>query len=184
MLVCLDPGHGHKNRRPTGARANGLVEDDWALFFAHRLGHYLRAKGARTCFTRADDQFIGLTARGTVAKANEADVFLSLHLNAAGSEAAHGCEAFVAAGDVKPKALATALLAQIGVRGIRSRGVKWDSQSQHASLTVLRSTYRSMKSVLLEIGFLSNACDARLLKDKKWCEMLAEDLARIITTHP
>ena len=49
---------------------------------------------------------------------------------------------------------------------MRNRGVKWDGQSRHKSLFVLRDTCKKMTAVLLEIGFLTNAADAKKLGNK------------------
>ncbi len=59
--------------------------------------------------------------------------------------------------------------------------MKWDSQSQYSRLRVLRDTYRHMPAVLLEIGFLTNPHDARLLADKHFREAVAEEIADALT---
>lgn len=181
MRIALDAGHGYNARgQPTGARGHGIIEDEWALQFVGRLGHYLRAAGAQTVLTRPTTAIVGLQERGRIAKRERCDVFLSVHLNAASSASAHGAEIYVAARDVKPKSLAVNILAVIANAGIANRGVKWDSQSQHSSLTVLRTTCNTMKSLLLEVGFLSNREDAALLRDRRWCENLAAGIAQAI----
>lgn len=180
MRICLDAGHGHKRKLPTGARGNGLVEDDWAFAFAYRLGHYLRAAGHQVVLTREEAGIVDLKERGRVARREKCDVFLSIHLNAAGSSAARGCEAYVvkAASDFFPKPLALEILAVIAAAGVPNRGIRWDSQSQYSSLQVLRSTYKSMRAILLEVGFLTNVQDAKLLGDKHWVEDLACRMAK------
>ncbi|MCE5199917.1 MAG: N-acetylmuramoyl-L-alanine amidase [Armatimonadota bacterium] len=181
MRVCLDAGHGRKNNKSTGAPpANGIVEDDWALMFAQRLGHYLRASGAETVFTRTDKAFVALASRGALAKAKSCDFFLSIHLNSAVSDTAHGCEAFVALNDKRSQAIAAKLASVVFAAGMHARGVKWDNQGQHKSLRVLRDTYGRMPAVLIEMGFVTNISNARRLSDKIWCEKAAEAMARAI----
>ena len=177
MRIALDPGHGYKKHFPSGAQGNGIVEDDWVLNFAQRVGHYIRAAGHETVFTRSTEAFVALGDRGKIAKRDKCDMFLSIHVNA-GPPSAHGCEAYFAAGDKRGQAFGTRLCTVLWTTGnLNPRGVKRDDQSQHSSLRVLRDTYQRMPATLIEVGFLSNELDSRKLKDKQWVETLAAKLA-------
>lgn len=180
MRVCLDAGHGYKRTLPTGARGNNLIEDDVALKFCDRLGHYLRVKKVEVVFTRPDRNFVELKARSKIAKQEKCDMFVSIHCNAAGSPDAHGVEALVVVDDKRSHTIAEGLFAVLVQAGLSKRGVKWDNQGQHSSLYVLRNTYARMPAVLLEVGFLTNRDDATRLKDKEWLEKLACNLANVI----
>lgn len=181
--IALDAGHGASRGRPfSGAHANGLVEDDLALEFVVRIGHLLRQAGLQTVVTRSGADLVPLASRGKKAVESHCDIFLSIHHNA-GPAQAKGIEAFVAEGDRRSRLLAERLLDAIRKHGIANRGVKWDSQSQYSSLRVLRDTYRHMPAVLLEIGFLTNAGDARLLADKHWREAVAAEIVEGITAR-
>lgn len=174
--VALDAGHGASRGHPfTGAHGNGLIEDELAFDFVTRIGHHLRLIGYDTVITRPDGRLVALATRGKRAIDGHCDLFLSIHLNA-GPASAQGVEAFVAEGDTRSRALAERLTAAISAHGLRNRGAKWDSQSQYSSLRVLRDTYRHMPAVLLEIGFLTNAHDAKLLADKHFREAVAEGI--------
>lgn len=178
MKVALDAGHGARIGRPhTGACANGLVEDEVAMDLVRRVGHHLRAAGHKTVLTRPDERLVSLAERARIARANRCDLFVSIHCNA-GPPAACGVEALVAEGDQRSRKIASVLVETLARRGLRNRGVKWDSQSQHSRLAVLRGTCRHMPAVLLEIGFLTNLCDAGLLKQPRWREETAMALAR------
>jgi N-acetylmuramoyl-L-alanine amidase len=180
MKIALDPGHGYKRNMPTGAHGNGIVEDEWALSFAKRLGHYLRADGAETIFTRPDNPIVDLKERARIAKRAKCDLFLSIHLNASAGAKAHGAEAFIVPNDKRSQVIAQQLLHVIGGAGMDLRGVKPDNSSQHSKLTVLRDSYNAMPAVLVEVGFLSSPEDAKRLKDSHWVEALAVQLARVI----
>ncbi len=180
MRICLDAGHGTKQGIHTGARGNGIVEDQWCQSFCGRLGHYLRANGAEVVFTRLNSNIVNLKDRPKIAKRNKCDVFLSIHLNAAGSSQAHGCEAFVVPGDGRSQRLAAKLCTVMFSAGMHFRGVKPDNASQYKSLAVLRDTYSVMPAVLLEVGFVSNAADAARLKDARWVEDLACEMAKVL----
>jgi len=175
--VALDAGHGASRGHPfSGAHGNGLIEDDLALDFVARIGHHLREAGYDTVIIRPDAKLVALATRGKRAIDTHCDLFLSIHLNA-GPASATGAEAFVAEGDSRSRILAERLVDAVSKHGMTNRGVKWDSQSQCSRLRVLRDTYRHMPAVLLEIGFLTNAHDAKLLADKHFREAVAEQIA-------
>ena len=180
MRIALDAGHGARPGRPyTGAAANGLVEDEIALDLVRRIGHHLRAAGHKTVYTRPDNKLIALSKRGIIAKEANCGLFLSIHCNA-GPRAACGVEAFVAKGDSASRNIAQRLVAEVSAQGLRYRGVKWDCDSQYSRLAVLRDTYRHMPAILLEVGFLTNPNDARLLSDKHFRETVAIEIAGVI----
>ena len=180
MRVALDAGHGLKDGRPTGACGCGLVEDHMAFVITNKLRWYLLRAGIEVTLTRPTLSFVPLAARGALAKARGCDMFISVHINASTDPEANGAEAIVAESDTRSEPLATKLLDVLVDRGLHRRGVKWDSQSQHSRLKVLRDTYRSMPAVLLEIGFITNPGDAAKLRDQKWVEQTAAALAQSI----
>lgn len=81
-LVVLDPGHGGEE---TGARFDGLSESALVLDIAQRAARAIqrRAPTVRVVLTRTDDLALPLEDRAARANALDADVFVSLHLNAA-----------------------------------------------------------------------------------------------------
>jgi N-acetylmuramoyl-L-alanine amidase len=177
MKIALDAGHGSRGSKHTGAAANGLVEDDLALDFVRRIGHHLRLAGHQTVCTRPDDKLVALSMRGKIAVAEGCDLFLSIHCNA-GPPSAEGVEAFISAHDDRSVDIAKALVNCVAIKGMRSRGVKCDSQSQHSSLRVLRDTCKHMPAVLLEIGFLTNSKDSAFLKDRFFREAVSIEIAK------
>ena len=80
--IVLDPGHGGDD---FGARAFGLRESDLTLDIAQRVRTLLasRLPSARVVLTRTDDRLVELERRSALANAIGADLFLSIHLNAA-----------------------------------------------------------------------------------------------------
>lgn len=92
VLIVLDPGHGGRAWDPTyKAGPTGLREAVVNLAVAQRLAEFLRAAGAKVVLTReadvalADDDKQDLKARIDVANRLRADLFLSIHHNAAAS---------------------------------------------------------------------------------------------------
>ena len=92
LRVMLDPGHGGDDRGAHGPK--GLSEKSAALEIARAVGAKLEAAGFRVDYTRDDDTFIPLWDRAKKANEEGADLFLSLHLNAARARAARGSEVY------------------------------------------------------------------------------------------
>jgi N-acetylmuramoyl-L-alanine amidase len=88
-LVVLDPGHGGDDY---GARAFRLHEADLTLDIALRTRDALarRRPDIRVVLTRENDTFVSLEQRTAMANAVSADLFVSIHLNAAWEPVDHG----------------------------------------------------------------------------------------------
>ena len=91
--VVIDAGHGGKDPGCHGAIAN---EKDVCLKIALKLGAYIKENFPKTkvIYTRETDVFLELHERSTIANKNDADLFISIHANAA-SPAAFGTETYV-----------------------------------------------------------------------------------------
>jgi N-acetylmuramoyl-L-alanine amidase len=94
--IVIDPGHGGKD--PGTCSPNGLKEKDIVLDVALRVAKVLRENPAyEVILTRDRDVFIPLEERTALANAKEADLFLSIHVNAAPNHEARGIETYVLA---------------------------------------------------------------------------------------
>jgi N-acetylmuramoyl-L-alanine amidase len=90
--IVLDPGHGGKD---PGAMAFGLKEKDIVLDIAKRLAPVLEKElGCEVLLTRKDDTFISLEERTAIANTQNADLFVSLHINAHPSAKVRGLETY------------------------------------------------------------------------------------------
>ena len=92
--VVIDAGHGGKD---PGTEGKHSQEKDVTLAVALRLGRLIREAypDLKTVFTRETDEFIELNQRTAIANECKADLFISIHCNAAPSAAAVGTETFV-----------------------------------------------------------------------------------------
>lgn len=81
-LVVIDPGHGGLD---FGARFDGLKEAQVALDLAERAARIVarRLPSSRVVLTRTRDEIVPLEQRAAFANAVGADLFVSIHLNAA-----------------------------------------------------------------------------------------------------
>ncbi|OGQ50741.1 MAG: hypothetical protein A3J24_09470 [Deltaproteobacteria bacterium RIFCSPLOWO2_02_FULL_53_8] len=92
-VVVIDPGHGGVDTGAVGK--NGAKEKTVNLDVALRVAERLRANPEiKVVMTRIDDTFVPLAERAAFANASMADVFISIHSNAASSRVANGVETF------------------------------------------------------------------------------------------
>jgi N-acetylmuramoyl-L-alanine amidase len=91
--IVLDPGHGGKD--PGAIGIGGVAEKDIVLSIAKKLAVKLRKEmGVQVVLTRKDDRFIALEDRTAIANAEDADLFISLHMNASPNGEAKGIETY------------------------------------------------------------------------------------------
>lgn len=94
--VVIDPGHGGHDPGAI-SKYSKLSEKQINLDLALRLGALIEKScpDVKVIYTRKTDRFIELAERGNIANRNHADLFISIHVNSAGSAAASGTETFV-----------------------------------------------------------------------------------------
>ncbi|MEM9320916.1 MAG: N-acetylmuramoyl-L-alanine amidase [Pseudomonadota bacterium] len=95
IIVALDPGHGGVD---PGAEAGDVRESDLMLGFALELAERLRRTGLiDVVMTRQSDVFVSLPQRITIARAAQADIFISLHADALSEGRAAGATVYTLA---------------------------------------------------------------------------------------
>ncbi|MBQ7363433.1 MAG: N-acetylmuramoyl-L-alanine amidase [Clostridia bacterium] len=165
IKIYIDQGHNPMGFN-TGAEGNGFFEQDITYEIGTRLANLLRANPEfEVRVSRPTPESVlgtnnssSLTARVRDANSWGADVFLSLHTNAAARESASGSEALVYSySSTVARELAEDILEELTeTTGLRNRGV-----IERPGLYVLRRT--NMPAVLVEMGFISNPGDAELM---------------------
>ncbi|CAM3232449.1 N-acetylmuramoyl-L-alanine amidase [Streptobacillus felis] len=98
LAIVLDAGHGGHD---SGARGHGKLEKDIALEVTLKLANNLK-RDHKVILTRGDDRFITLSERPKIGNKNSADLFVSIHLNAASNETANGAEIFYFSKETNP----------------------------------------------------------------------------------
>lgn len=91
--IAIDPGHGGND--PGASGPSGLKEKDVTLAIAHKLAPLLSRSGLEVTLTRDDDRYVTLEERTARANAFGADLFLSIHCNAAEKSGRKGIETYV-----------------------------------------------------------------------------------------
>ncbi len=91
--VVIDPGHG--GRDPGTRTCRGLKEKDITLKIALKLARLLRQKlGLKVVLTRTKDVYLPLEERTAIANTSQADLFISIHVNAARNRRLSGVETY------------------------------------------------------------------------------------------
>ena len=91
MRIMVDPGHGGKD---SGAVRVRVREKDINLAVAKELTELLKKNGFQVKMTRTTDVFIPLSDRSKMSNKFKADLFVSVHANAARNRTAHGFEVY------------------------------------------------------------------------------------------
>lgn len=92
LRIMLDPGHGGFD---PGAVTDTVTEAALMLTLANELALHLRQAGVEVLLTRHADDFMGLEARITAARAAGADALISLHADALPEGGAAGSAIYV-----------------------------------------------------------------------------------------
>ncbi|MCM2304531.1 MAG: N-acetylmuramoyl-L-alanine amidase [Elusimicrobia bacterium] len=149
-LIVIDPGHGGKDPGATGLR--GTREKDVNLAAALELARVLRERGDfDVLLTREEDVFLPLSERSELANAKNADLFVSLHCNAAFNKRENGFEVYSVsetASDPEAEALAASENAVLELEGK-------DPQGEMAKMILLAMTKTEMINESVALSALS-----------------------------
>lgn len=164
---AIDMGH---TLTGLGTGATGfLKETDVNRAVGKKLIAMLREKGHIVYDCTVDRSSNDLADRVNLANATNADFFLSIHLNAFGTESANGTETFIYSGGYPGKENNRAIAkrindAVVSYLGTTNRGVK------EANYYVLRGTV--MPAALVELFFITNRSDCNKYNINKLAEAL------------
>ncbi|HWI55207.1 MAG TPA: N-acetylmuramoyl-L-alanine amidase CwlD [Desulfobacteria bacterium] len=176
--IVIDPGHGGID--PGAVGFNGLEEKEIVLQISKRLKQVLTHAGAKVVMTRETDIDYGtpgsgsllkrkredLSKRVAMANDNNASVFLSIHVNAFPSSRWSGAQTFYQSKEAEGKLLAECIQSElIRIMGNTTRAAK------HSDFYATRNT--KMPGVIVEVGFISNPAEAKLLKSAAYQRKIA-----------
>ncbi len=177
--VCIDPGHGGNDPGAIYTDEDGKIwrECDINLGVALMVRDILKQNNVTVVMTRETDKTVELTTRGPFANEKQAALFVSVHTNSYMSDTANGIETWgtleysATYAGVTDKNLAENIQkAVISKTNAVPRGVK-----DTTTLAVINSTI--MPSVLIEVGFISNAAERELMFTDNYRRKLAEGIA-------
>ncbi|MHB9133239.1 MAG: N-acetylmuramoyl-L-alanine amidase [Armatimonadota bacterium] len=164
MIIVLDAGHGGGKSGAVGVK--GTLEKNIALDVVLRTEKLLRSIGAKVYLTRSDDSDISLDDRPALSNRLKADLFISVHCNSSATRnSCSGSETYYQYPGSAP--LAAAMHAEL-LKGteLRNGGIRT------ANFAVLRKN--NVPAVLLEIAYINNAREERLLNTPEFRQHVAE----------
>ena len=174
FTVVIDPGHGGKD--PGASAADGTWEKDVTRAIADAVFlRLLEHPDVRVILSRQGDEYIYPSDRVLEANRIGADLYVSIHCNAHSLTSISGEETFVDA-SISPGSpswrLAQLLQSDsVAQTGADNRGVK------QASLYLRHAT---MPAALLEVGFLTNRSEAKLLESAAYQSRIADGIEKAV----
>ena len=213
--IVIDPGHGGKD---PGAMAFGLKEKDIVLKVAKNLAHHLeKDMNAEVILTRETDLFLSLEERTAIANTNDADLFISLHINAHPSPQVKGFETYFLNLSTNEEAMRVAarenattahqmsdlqdILSDIMQNSKINESSRLARQVHNSIATGLATPPYTTKNmgvkqapfyvligagmpaILIELAFISNPEDARLLADDAFIDRMTAEISRGILEY-
>jgi N-acetylmuramoyl-L-alanine amidase len=167
-------GHGYNT--PGKRSPDGMREYEFNRAVANYCKQFTdeRYVGVKSIFTHSDSRDVPLNERTDLANKIGADCYTSIHANASGTgwNIANGIETYVhPLRTTKENALAIQVQRElIAATNLTNRGVKV------ADFHELRET--KMVAILLELGFMTNRNDAKLLRSETYRKTVAEAIVR------
>ena len=183
-VICVDPGHGGTAATDSYRVGSGGEREEWIdLRVAKLLRRELEQRGARVLMTRTRDVPVDLARRAQVAVEGRADLFISVHHNAAADPAVdfpvvyfHGNASENLAGVALGRAVASRLDQELfdgrGTPALVSDFAIFPG----TGAAVLRLSY-GIPGVISEASFFTDPDEARRLRDESHDRREAQALA-------
>lgn len=164
--VIIDPGHGGRDNGTTGVR--GTLEKTLTLKTAQSLYDKLKASGTNVILTRNHDSYLSLGSRVSTAHYHNADAFISLHYDSINDRSIRGMTTYYYHSSQKPlgKEIHSAVI---------NRTMLKDRGTRFGDYHVIRENRQ--KSVLIELGYLSNPAEEMLVNSPQYQEKVASGIS-------
>ena len=157
-VIVIDPGHGGKD---PGASGQIYQEKMLTLNIAKELQRSLEATGMKVIMTRDGDTYPTLTERVNISHNNNADIFISIHLNSNSNKAATGIDTYYYQTNVNERDLANCIQEEvIKATGLKDRGI------HEGNFQVIRTNAKA--AILIELGFISNPEEEKILASEEF----------------
>lgn len=156
--------------------AAGLREKDVNLDIITKLRGMLEAQGAQVYLTRDRDTAMTLSDRAALSNEKRSDFFLSVGQNSFPNSTASGTEIYYYRGDRQGEKLSRLIIEDLSkTLGLKNRGVRT------AEFYLLREVKAS--AVIVQLLYISNPQDEKLLCDQSFREAAAAVIFRAIVTY-
>ena len=173
--VTLDAGHGGYDSGAVGP--TGVLEKNVNLAVTLKIGEILKQNGINVVYTRTSDNVSwpadvneDLQKRCEISDAAGSDYFVAIHMNSADAEAASGTETYYYSSSTDGKELASDIQSSlVNAIDLTDRGIKT------ANYYVIK--YTAAPAVLVEVGFISNPEEEKLLNSDSFQNKAAQGIA-------
>ena len=178
--ITIDPGHGGSDSGAIGP--TGVMEKSVTLRVAQELKRLLVAEGATVYMTRDTDTEVSpkgadasdieeLQARCDIPNQNGSDIFVSIHMDSFTNGAAKGTTGYYySLGSKRSRDLADKIRSGVVDQlGTQSRG------TQSSNFYVVKHT--DMPATLVEVAFISNPSEERLMNSEAGIKKAAQGIA-------
>ncbi|MEK3798988.1 N-acetylmuramoyl-L-alanine amidase CwlD [Peribacillus sp. FSL H8-0477] len=187
-IIVLDAGHGGMDG---GANFESIQEKEISLAVTKKIQDFLQEQGALVLLTREDDSDLAkdgtkgirnrkredLQNRVKVINESEADLFLSIHLNAFPSRSSSGAQTFYTTRYLENKQAATFIQEEI------IRNLENTSRQPRIIQNIYLMTNATKPGALVEIGFISNAAERQNLIQESYQEKIAASVYKGILRY-
>ncbi|NEU32512.1 N-acetylmuramoyl-L-alanine amidase CwlD [bacterium LRH843] len=181
-MIVIDPGHGGMDGGAVSK--SGLLEKDLSLEIGERLRDYLQGSGALVLMTREDDHDLAgkgtervrsrkeedLKRRVDLVNHSDADLFISIHMNAIPSPRWSGAQTFYNRAIPENEAIAKFVQDQI------RENLENTTRLAMPIHNIYLLKHAEIPGILVEAGFLSNPGEAALLETDKYQEKVAASI--------
>lgn len=190
VTVVIDAGHGlMPDGSHNGARVGDIYEDEITLAIAKRIKELNTDDRLTIVLTRTSDEMVDLRKRVDFAKENNANLFISIHVNAVppvlhkdGSseeyENTNGFEVWVSgknnSNQRKNEILASALISQL------SKIYKTENRIQAKEMGIYVLDKNTCPSALVECGYITNPDDKNFITSKEHQTEIAQKVLQAI----
>jgi TonB-dependent SusC/RagA subfamily outer membrane receptor len=180
ITVVIDAGHGGEN---DGVKVNNVSEKDIVLVIAKKIERLNHNENIKILLTRHDDSYNSLRERTEFADKNKADLFISLHVNAAQdltNSEEKGIEVYLSSKkieDYRSEVLANTLINELQ----NTYDINRNILKPKTGVWVLDAS--KCAAVLIEFGYLTNPDDFKFILDEHNQDKIAQNILEAISKY-
>lgn len=185
--ICLDAGHGG---RDPGKLDGRMQEKTFTLLLAEEVERILKQSGFKVVQTRESDRTLELLNRQAIAQESNADLFVSLHYNAAANQSVHGTEIYCLTPEGSSSsngAVGDSPAPRYPAHNLNGKNVLLAYQMQKALVKNLKVEDRGVKrsqflvlvkpncpAILIEAGFMTHADESKRIYNSEYRKRMAQ----------
>ena len=167
LTIAIDAGHGGTNLGASGVNS-GIIEKNYTILFAKELQKILKAQKIKVLMVRETDTTIENKDRVLWAQQNDPDLWISFHLNSSGRSYIRGVSTYYKHIGYRPF---TQIILK---RLLEIKGLEEFGNIGSFNFTPIQPT--EFPSCLVEVAFLSNVQDEKMILDNKFRTKVANQV--------